>query len=463
MTSTKIKKKTLSKKKATRPQKKRGVGRASASKKGAKKKVTKKKVTKKKVTRKPRTKKKVVRRTSVQKKKGAFKKTKVRAARNVSKTKSKKTGTSSKKEYIPSSPSLKKIEKLLLVGKKRGFVTYAEITRAFPRIERDIPLIEYLYATLEKSGIHTASSTNLLEDLSSITLPGITNIITNSKTSGDDFVQMYLREIGRYPLLTAAQEGELSRRVQQGDEEAKKIFVLSNLRLVVSNAKRYASRSSDLTLLDLIQEGTFGLFKSAQKFDYKMGYKFSTYATWWIKQAITRALADQSRTIRLPVHMIETIQRYKKVYGQLSQELGRDPLPVEVAVEMGTTEDDIHMIQRIKQDTMSTEKQVGGTEQEEGATLGEIVTDDEDRSEVPEAQASHNILTRQIKGVLSELTPKEREVLEMRNGLTDGIPYTLEEVGKKFNLTRERIRQIEARALEKIRSSDKSHQLKNYY
>jgi RNA polymerase primary sigma factor len=281
----------------------------------------------------------------------------------------------------------------------------------------------------------------------------------SSSESGYDSIQMYLREIGQYPLLNANSEKELAKRILQGDEEARNILARSNLRLVVSIAKKYVNRSPDLTLLDLIQEGNIGLFKAVDKFDYTKGFKFSTYATWWIRQAITRALADQSRTIRIPVHMVETIAKYKQKTRELSQHLGRDPLPEEIAAEMGVELDKIYTIQKINQDTVSLESPVG--DDEDKSTLGSFIPDD--TIAAPDQTASHRILTEQLTAVMDELSPKERKILEMRNGLTEeGICYTLEEVGREFGVTRERIRQIEAKALERIRLHERAKQLRNY-
>lgn len=300
----------------------------------------------------------------------------------------------------------------------------------------------------------------MLEDQSADDILEKKKLQNRRSDSSYDSVQMYLREIGQYPLLNAAQERELAKRILESDEEARSILARSNLRLVVSIAKKYVNRSPDLTLLDLIQEGNLGLFKAVDKFDYEKGFKFSTYATWWIRQAITRALADQSRTIRIPVHMVETIAKYKQKVRELSQHLGRDPLPEEIAAEMGTDVDKIYTIQKISQDTVSLESPVG-EDDDERSTLGSFIADES--IPTPDQDASRRILSEQMQTILGELSLKERKILEMRNGLTeDGVCYTLEEVGREFGVTRERIRQIEAKALERIRLHDKAKQLKSY-
>lgn len=340
---------------------------------------------------------------------------------------------------------------LLQKGKERGFITYDEIIRYFPTIETDIVFLEELYQKMEAAGIDVLEGGNLL-DMDELKAAG--------SDSTHDSIQMYLREIGQYPLISGDEERELAQRIEKGDMEAASLLAKANLRLVVSIAKKYVGRSSDLTLLDLIQEGNLGLFKAVEKFDFTKGFKFSTYATWWIRQAITRALADQSRTIRIPVHMVETIAKYKQVVRRLSQDLGRDPLAEEVATEMGVDVEKIHVIENINQDTVSLEKPIG--DDDDKSTLGEFIADDKILS--PDQEASHRILADQINEILDDLSPKERKIVEMRNGLGefDGVMHTLEEVGAEFGVTRERIRQIEAKVHEKIRSHEKAERLRNY-
>lgn len=353
-----------------------------------------------------------------------------------------------------------KVEALITLGRERGYITFDEILREFPTIEDDVNLLEEMYERFGTAGIDVLESGNMLEDTSADDILEKKKLQHRRSDSSYDSVQMYLREIGQYPLLNAAQERELAKRIIAEDEEARSILARSNLRLVVSIAKKYVNRSPDLTLLDLIQEGNLGLFKAVDKFDHTKGYKFSTYATWWIRQAITRALADQSRTIRIPVHMVETIAKYKQKVRELSQHLGRDPLPEEIAAEMATEVEKIYTIQKISQDTVSLESPVG-EDDDERSTLGSFIADE--TIATPDQDASRRILAEQMGAILDELSPKERKILEMRNGLTeDGICYTLEEVGREFGVTRERIRQIEAKALERIRLHERAKQLRSY-
>ncbi len=347
-------------------------------------------------------------------------------------------------------------EELIKKGKERGYITYNEILKAFPHVEDDVDFLESLYERFSTAGIDVLEG-GMLEDNADEYLA--TRNIKGRESSNYDSIQIYLREIGQYPLLTAAEERELAKRIEKGDNEARNILARSNLRLVVSIAKKYVGRSPDLTLLDLIQEGNLGLFRAVDKFDWNKGFKFSTYATWWIRQAITRALADQSRTIRIPVHMVETIAKYKQVSRRLAQMLGRDPQAEEIAVEMGVEPEKIYQIEKINQDTLSLENPVG-SDDDEKSTLGDFIADDKIPSPIQES--SERILTEQVRQILDDLSPKERKILEMRHGLLDGIYHTLEEVGKEFGVTRERIRQIEAKALEKIRTHSKARHLKSY-
>jgi len=342
---------------------------------------------------------------------------------------------------------------LIEKGRKRGFITYDEILKTFPDIENNILFLDELYEKFSIAGIDVLEGGNLLNldiDLSDKDL---------NKSSLHDSIQMYLKEIGQYPLIHASDEKDLAKRIEHGDLEAKNLLARANLRLVVSIAKKYVGRSANLTLLDLIQEGNLGLFKAVEKFDWTKGYKFSTYATWWIRQSITRALADQSRTIRIPVHMVETISKYKQVHRRLSQDLGREPLAEEIATEMGIPVEKIHVIENISQETVSLEQPVG--DDDDKSTLENFIPDDKILR--PDQESSRRILSDQIREVLDELNSKERKILEMRYGLLDGIQHTLERVGEEFGVTRERIRQIEAKVHEKLRQHDKISRLKNYF
>ncbi len=356
-----------------------------------------------------------------------------------------------------------KAQALIVKGRNRGFVTYDEILKEFPQIENDIVFLDDLYSKLAAANVDVLEGGGLLEveELKEKDAKKTPHYSRGGSDSAYDSIQMYLKEIGQYPLINASMEKELARRIQAGDMEAKNLLAKANLRLVVSIAKKYVGRSPDLTLLDLIQEGNLGLFRAVDKFDWTKGYKFSTYATWWIRQAITRALADQSRTIRVPVHMVETIAKYKQVVRRLMQDLGREPLPDEIATEMGMDVDKIYQIEKIEQDVVSLESPVGDGESDDSkSTLQDFIPDDKILS--PADEASRRILRDQVNVILNDLSEKERKILEMRHGLNDGITHTLEEVGKEFGVTRERIRQIEAKAHEKIRQHDQSNRLRNY-
>ena len=349
--------------------------------------------------------------------------------------------------------------KLIEKGRSRGFVTYDEILKEFPQIENDIMFLDELYAKLASANVDVLEGGGLLE-VEEVKDKKNAPHIGRGSDSAYDSIQMYLREIGQYPLINASMEKELAKRIQKEDTEAKNLLAKANLRLVVSIAKKYVGRSPDLTLLDLIQEGHLGLFRAVDKFDWTKGYKFSTYATWWIRQAITRALADQSRTIRVPVHMVETIAKYKQVVRRLSQDLGREPLPDEIAIEMGLDVDKIYQIEKIEQDVVSLETPVGDDSDDGKSTLQDFIADDKILS--PDQESSRRILRDQVNAILNDLSEKERKILEMRHGLNDGITHTLEEVGREFGVTRERIRQIEAKAHERIRQHDQAGKLKNY-
>jgi len=351
-----------------------------------------------------------------------------------------------KKVFTP-----EKFQELVRRGRERGFVTYSEILYYFPEIERDIKGLERLYEDLEKEGIEVQEVKELISVEEKVKK-------VKETEGGIDPIQMYLKEIGRISFVTANEEKELAKKIEKGDVEAKKKLARANLRLVVSIAKRYVGRSPNLTLLDLIQEGNLGLFRAVEKFDWRRGYKFSTYATWWIRQAITRALADQARTIRIPVHMVETISKYTQVRRRLLQDLGREPLPEEIAAEMGIEVEKVYHIQKISQDTVSLETPVG--EDEEDSVLAEFIEDE--KSAPPSLEAARTLLKERLKEILTDLTPREQKILAMRFGLEDGITHTLEEVGKEFGVTRERIRQIEAKALEKIREHQALKKLKGY-
>ncbi len=412
------------------------------------KKVTSKKALKKSAPKKKSVVKKALKKTA--KKKVAPKKV---VAKKVVAKKLVKPKKLSKSEQAQEQKALT----LLTVGRARGYVTYDEILKEFPTIEKDVAFLEDLYERLSTASIDVIGGGGMLGDDISDSLLDRKNVYKRNDSAYDS-IQMYLREIGQYPLLTALEERTLAKRIVDGDTEARNLLARANLRLVVSIAKKYVGRSPDLTLLDLIQEGNLGLFKAVDKFDFTKGFKFSTYATWWIRQAITRALADQSRTIRIPVHMVETMAKYKQVSRRLAQDLGRDPMAEEIATEMDVEVEKIYQIEKISQDTISLELPIG--DDDDRSRLSDFIADD--KIMAPDAEVAHRILADQMQEILESLSEKERKILEMRHGLLDGTYHTLEEVGKEFGVTRERIRQIEAKALEKIRQHDKARRLKSY-
>ena len=351
----------------------------------------------------------------------------------------------------------KLLEELVERGQPKNFITDLEILDYFPRIETDTAFLEEIYERLEKEGIRVVEIQSLLKIPSEEVTEKELKNATRIKGSLPDNVQMYLKEIGKTPLLTPDEEKDLARRIAKGEEPARQRLIKANLRLVVSIAKRYVHRGP-LSISDLIQEGNIGLFKAVEKFDPERGFKFSTYATWWIRQAITRALADQSRTIRIPVHMVETISKFTQAKRKLAQELGREPLVEEIAIEMELPIEKVRHIQKISQDVVSLEQPIG--DDEDKSTLAEFIRDD--TSPTPIQATSQELLRDQIRDIIDDLTDRERKILEMRFGLEDGVTHTLEEVGKVFNVTRERIRQIEAKALEKIRMHERAAKLSDY-
>lgn len=353
------------------------------------------------------------------------------------------------------------LEELVKRGRARGFVNDAEILNYFPNIEKNLSFLEEVYSRLEREGIKVRETTTLIKNVEAereeVTFQELQDA-TRIDSELPDAVQMYLKEIGRTPLLSSKEEKELAKRNEAGDEIARQKLIQANLRLVVSIAKRYVNRSPHLSILDLIQEGNIGLSRAVDKFDYRRGFKFSTYATWWIRQAVTRALADYSRTIRIPVHMVETITKYTQTKRRLMQELGREPLPEEIATEMNLDVEKVHYIQKISQEVISLETPIG--DDDEDSTLSDFIKDETSMS--PDQLANAALLRDQIREVLTDLTERERKILSMRFGLEDNIPHTLEEVGKVFGVTRERIRQIEAKALDKIRNHKDIKKLEGY-
>ena len=329
---------------------------------------------------------------------------------------------------------------------KKGSITTNQLCDIMEKFDTNPTQIDYVYKSLNEAGIQIVDEEQRDRELFEQALSDI---------GLDDPVKMYLKDIGRVPLLSAEEEVELAKRMQEDDAAAKKRLSEANLRLVVSIAKRYVGRG--MLFLDLIQEGNLGLMKAVEKFDYQKGFKFSTYATWWIRQSITRAIADQARTIRIPVHMVETINKLTRVQRVLLQELGREPTPEEIAEKMGVTEERVREIQKIAQDPVSLETPIG---EEEDSHLGDFIEDE--KTQTPSESVATTMLKEQLLGVLDTLTPREEKVLRLRYGIDDGKPRTLEEVGKEFNVTRERIRQIEAKALRKLRHPSRSKKLKDF-
>jgi RNA polymerase primary sigma factor len=368
--------------------------------------------------------------------------------------KKKRSGKTSGKPFKLSEEAL---NELIQRGKPRGFVTDNEIIACFPNIEQNVSMLDEIYDHLDKTGIKVIETGGLIDFTKGDV--GAKELAEALNMEGDvpDAVQMYLKEIGKTPLLKKEEERELAKRSEKGDEEARQKLIKANLRLVVSIAKRYINRTPNLGILDLIQEGNIGLSRAVDKFDYRKGFKFSTYATWWIRQAINRALADQSRTVRIPVHMVEVISKYTQARRQLIQELGRDPLAEEIAAEMGLEVEKVRHIQKISQEVLSIETPIGD---EEDSTLSDFIPDD--KSPTPAQLAARAYLRDLIKEILLDLSEREQKILRMRFGLDDGVSHTLEEVGKVFGVTRERIRQVEAKALEKIREHGKAKSLEGF-
>ena len=355
----------------------------------------------------------------------------------------------------------KRLDDLYEYGKKKGTLTYKEIMERLMDLYIEPDQLDKVLENLEALGVTVINENDPQPAQSSEDTPIDTiNLSVPDGVSSDDPVRLYLKEIGKYPLLTTEEEIALAKQIAEGTPEeqaaAKKKLSEANLRLVVSIAKRYVGRG--MQFLDLIQEGNLGLIKAAEKFDYTKGYKFSTYATWWVRQAITRAIADQARTIRIPVHMVETINKLIRVNRQLAQELGRDPTPAEIAKEMGISESKVREIIKIAQEPVSLETPIG---EEEDSHLGDFIEDE--NAPAPAEVASNAMMRDQLQEVLHTLTPREEKVIRLRFGLEDGQAHTLEEVGKEFNVTRERIRQIEAKALRKIRHPGRSKKLRDYY
>jgi len=431
--------------------------------KKAKKISTKKRVAKPKSKRAKKVKpKKVARLGSKRVKKAKPKK----VAKPKSKKKAAKKAKPKKVVRIPFELNDEQVTDLVEKGRFRSFLTEEEILYVFAEAEECLDKLEDFYDQITDLGIQIISKEGgFLGEIEEMGDEKLAKEKEKAKMDlkkldltdiSSDSIQMYLREIGKVPLLTGDEELKLAKRKEKNEMEAKQKLVEANLRLVVSIAKKFTGRS--LSLLDLIQEGNIGLFRAVEKFDYRKGYKFSTYATWWIRQAITRALADQSRTIRIPVHMVETINRFQQSERRLIQDLGREPLPEEIAAEMGEDLDKVRQIVKISQETVSLETSVG--EDDEDSTLGDFIEDE--KTITPDRVASLQLLKDHVKEIIAHLSPREQKILEMRFGLADGVAHTLEEVGQEFGVTRERIRQIEAKALEKIEQNRDMGKLRDY-
>ncbi len=443
------------------PAKKKATTKA-AVKAGAKKKTTLKPKTK---AVKPKTAKKATQKNTAKK---AIKRTP---------QKKKDKAKRPREDHVIELPDEEKIVRTIAKGRTRGFLTETEVLYLFPEVEEYIYDYELFLEDMQKHGVEIKEKTEDILNVSTSFLSEDGNLNLTPKTAKEkkkekeekeaamvdmsklntDSIQMYLKEIGKVPLLTGPQEVELAKRKDKGEKAAERQIIEANLRLVVSIAKKFAG-AKGLSLLDLIQEGNIGLFRAVEKFEYRKGYKFSTYATWWIRQAITRALADQSRTIRIPVHMVETINKFQQVQRRLIQDLGREPLPEEIAAEMSEEIDKVRHIIKISQDTISLETSIG--DDDEDSTLEDFIEDV--KNVTPDRSAALQLLRDYVKEVVSQLSPREQKILEMRFGLTDGVSHTLEEVGREFDVTRERIRQIEAKALEKIQKHDGIKKLRDY-
>lgn len=392
----------------------------------------------------------IVKKKIVVKKASSGKKTSQKIAKPVKKKISKRAPV--KKIKV----SEEQLNALLRKGEERGFVTTSEVLSFIPNVESNIEELERVYDVLRERGVQLKEVREFLHLESKKEKKGKKLLVGKI-----DPIQMYLKEIGRSSFLSAKEEKELAKRIELGEEDAKNKLALANLRLVVSIAKKYIGRSPNLTLLDLIQEGNLGLFKAVKKFDWRRGYKFSTYATWWIKQSITRAIADQARTIRIPVHMIETVSKYTKLRRNLLQELGREPLAEEIASEMGLDVEKVHHIRKIAQKAISLETPIGEDKDKQDSVLAEFIKDD--KTLAPNVEATRKLLKERLKEISSELTGRELKILGMRFGLEDGVMHTLEETGEEFGVTRERIRQIQEKALEKLRRHNDLKKIKDYY